>query len=33
MANKLTRKRPNVLLTGRNNYFEDGGQPQQGVFK
>lgn len=25
MANKLTRKRPNRLLTGRNNYFNDGG--------
>lgn len=25
MANKLTRKRPNRLLTGRNNYFDAGG--------
>ena len=24
MANKLTRKRPNRLLTGRNNYYNFG---------
>lgn len=24
MANKLTRKRPNRLLTGRNNYYSFG---------
>ena len=25
MANKLTRKKPNRLLTGRYNYFNNGG--------
>lgn len=33
MTTKLTKKKPNKLLSGRNNYFENGGQPNQGIFK
>ena len=29
MANKLTRKKPNRLLIGRYNYFDEGGGTQQ----